>query len=52
MRIAFCYESEEQIAEGIRRLADVLEDKLELYRAFVHAGAVPASAALTEGGPA
>jgi 2-aminoadipate transaminase len=48
IRLAFCYESPEQIAEGVRRLAEVLEDKLELYRAFVTAGAVPA-AAVTEG---
>lgn len=41
MRLAFCYESPEQIAEGVRRLAEVCEDKLELYRAFVAAGAVP-----------
>ena len=50
MRIAFCYESPEQIAEGIRRLAEVLEDKLELYRSFVAAGAVPASASSDTGG--
>jgi 2-aminoadipate transaminase len=42
MRLAFCYESPEQITEGVRRLAEVCEDKLELYRAFVAAGAVPA----------
>ncbi len=41
MRLAFCYESPERIVEGVRRLAEVLEDKLELYRAFVAAGAVP-----------
>ncbi len=41
MRLAFCYEQPDQIAEGVRRLAEVLEDKLELYRAFVDAGAVP-----------
>jgi 2-aminoadipate transaminase len=39
MRLAFCYESPEQIAEGVRRLAEVCEDKLGLYRAFVAAGA-------------
>jgi 2-aminoadipate transaminase len=49
MRIAFCYESGEQITEGVRRLADVLADKLELYRAFVRSGVMPASAALTQG---
>jgi 2-aminoadipate transaminase len=44
LRLAFCYEAPEQITEGVRRLAEVLEDKLELYRAFVNAGAVPAAA--------
>jgi 2-aminoadipate transaminase len=44
LRIAFCYESPEKIAEGITRLAEVLEDKLELYRSFVAAGVMPASA--------
>jgi 2-aminoadipate transaminase len=44
LRLAFCYETPEQIAEGVRRIAEVLEDKLELYRAFVAAGAVPAAA--------
>ena len=43
-RIAFCYEEPEQIAEGVRRIAEVLEDKLALYRAFVDAGAMPALA--------
>jgi hypothetical protein len=27
----------------VRRIAEVLEDKFALYRAFVHAGAMPAS---------
>ncbi len=44
LRIAFCYESPEKIAEGITRLAEVLEDKLGLYRSFVAAGVMPASA--------
>jgi 2-aminoadipate transaminase len=47
MRLAFCYESPERIEEGVRRLAEVLEDKMEMYRAFVEAGAVPASARTT-----
>jgi len=42
MRLAFCYAEPEAINEGIRRLAEVLEDRLELYRAFAAAGAVPA----------
>jgi 2-aminoadipate transaminase len=48
-RIAFCYEEPEQIAEGVRRIAEVLEDKLALYRSFVQAGAVPVSARTGEG---
>jgi 2-aminoadipate transaminase len=44
MRLAFCYEEPGQIAEGVRRIAEVLEDKLALYRAFVAAGAMPAAA--------
>jgi len=41
MRLAFCYAEPEAIAEGIRRLAEVVEDRLELYRAFIAAGALP-----------
>lgn len=40
MRIAFCYESPENIDEAIKRLAAVIEEKLELYRAFIEAGAL------------
>lgn len=43
-RLAFCYEEPEQIVEGVRRISEVLEDKLALYRAFVEAGALPAVA--------
>ena len=43
MRIAFCYESPENIDEAIRRLAEVIEDRLELYRVFLEAGALPAA---------
>ncbi len=50
LRLAFCYVPPEQIAEGVRRLAEVLEDKMELYRAFVAAGAIPATVRVeTEG---
>ena len=42
MRIAFCYEDPEKIEEAIRRLAEVIEDKLDLYRAFIAAGAIKA----------
>ncbi len=41
MRLAFCYAEPEAITEGIRRLGEVLEDRLELYRAFIRAGALP-----------
>ncbi len=41
MRLAFCYAEPEAITEGVRRLAEVVEDRLELYRAFIAAGALP-----------
>ena len=44
MRLAFCYVEPEKIREGIARLAEVLEDRLELYRAFAAAGVLPATA--------
>ena len=40
MRIAFCYEDPDDIREAIRRLALVIEERLELYRAFIAAGAI------------
>ncbi|MBP5313907.1 MAG: PLP-dependent aminotransferase family protein [Eggerthellaceae bacterium] len=40
MRIAFCYETPQNIEEAIRRLAEVIEERLELYRAFIEAGAI------------
>ena len=43
LRLAFCYEEPARIEEGVRRIAEVLEDKLALYRAFVTAGALPAA---------
>jgi 2-aminoadipate transaminase len=42
MRLAFCYADPSRIEEGIRRLAEVIEDRLELYRAFIAAGAIAA----------
>ena len=45
MRLAFCYVEPEKIREGIARLAEVLEDRLELYRAFAAAGVLPAATA-------
>jgi len=41
MRLAFCYVSPDAIREGIARLAEVIEDRLELYRAFAAAGVLP-----------
>lgn len=40
MRIAFCFESPENLREAIRRLAMVIEERLALYRAFLDAGAI------------
>jgi 2-aminoadipate transaminase len=40
MRIAFCYEEPEKLAEAIRRLSTVIEERLSLYRAFINAGAL------------
>lgn len=49
MRIAFCYEEPAQIAEGVQRIADVLDDALQLYHAFVQAGAMPANTLMRKG---
>ena len=40
MRLNFSYESPENIEEAIRRLSEVIEDRFELYRAFIAAGAI------------
>jgi len=40
MRIAFCYEEPEQIREAIRRLGEVIEERMQLCRAFIDAGAL------------
>ncbi len=45
MRLGFCYAEPVKIHEGIQRLAEVLEDRLELYRAFAAAGVLPAAPA-------
>ncbi|MDP2300550.1 MAG: PLP-dependent aminotransferase family protein, partial [Actinomycetota bacterium] len=42
MRLAFCFAEPDAIRVGIRRLAEVLDDRLELYRAFAVAGVLPA----------
>ena len=44
MRINFSYETPENIEEAIRRLAGVIEERLELYRVFINAGAIKGSA--------
>lgn len=44
MRINFSYETPENIEEAIRRLAGVIEERLELYRVFIEAGALKGSA--------
>lgn len=41
MRLAFSYEPEDKIREGVRRLSEVITDRMELYRAFLKAGALP-----------
>lgn len=41
MRLAFSYEPEDKIHEGVRRLSEVIADRMELYRAFLKAGALP-----------
>ena len=41
MRLAFCFAKPDEIREGIARLAEVLADRMEIYRAFVDAGALP-----------
>ncbi len=43
MRIAFCYEEPEKLREAIARLADVINERLELYRVFIAAGALDQS---------
>lgn len=45
LRVNFSYESPENIAEAIRRLAAVVEERLELYRVFLEAGALKAPSA-------
>ena len=41
MRLNFSFPEPDRIREGVQRLAEVLEDRLELYRAFMDAGAIP-----------
>lgn len=40
MRLAFCFEDPERLEEAIRRLGHVIDEQLELYRAFIEAGAI------------
>ena len=48
MRLGFCYAEPAKIREGIERLAEVLEDRLELYRAFAAAGVLLAAPGTTD----
>jgi len=43
MRIAFCYEEPDKIREAIHRLAEVIDERLEMYRVFIAAGVLPAA---------
>lgn len=38
LRLAFCYEAEDDLREGARRLAALINERLVLYRAFMEAG--------------
>lgn len=55
MRVNFSFETPESITEAIRRLAKVIEERLELYRVFIEAGALPGydrkDAAMSENTP-
>ena len=52
MRIAFCFESPENLTEAVKRLANVINDRLELYRAFIDAGAIEVPSACQPTEPA
>lgn len=41
MRIAFCYEEPDNIREAIHRLAEVIDERLGMYRVFIAAGVLP-----------
>lgn len=45
MRLCYSYESPDNIREAIRRLSEVVKDRMMLYRAFLEAGALPQAAA-------
>lgn len=38
LRLAFCYEDEDNLREGARRLGMLINERLKLYRAFMSAG--------------
>ena len=42
MRLCYSYETPEHIREAVRRLAEVTADRMDLYHAFMEAGALPA----------
>lgn len=43
LRLSYCYPTPERIAEGVRRLATVVNDELDLVRMFGTSGARPGS---------
>ena len=43
MRLAFSYESEENLTKGVERLSRVIQKRLELYRALMKAGVLSQS---------
>lgn len=46
MRLCYSYETPENIHEAIRRLSEVVQDRMRLYQAFLLAGALPNSTAI------
>lgn len=40
LRLAFCYEKEDDLREGAKRLGALINERLVLYRAFMDAGAL------------
>lgn len=40
MRLAFCYESEEDLTEGIKRISKVIDERLIMYRALKRDGLI------------
>jgi 2-aminoadipate transaminase len=51
MRLSFCYPTPERIREGVRRLAGVLEQEMELREMFGATGSIPTIARSRYDGP-